>query len=301
MCWGYLSVARDLNHGPSYAHSQTYLLFISFYTKKIPSDFLEGDFDIIAIIFLLGSCSKDNEDTLVGEGKLVVEFDNVFGDANLILDTQSNVTSEGETLKISDVKYIISNIVLTKEDGTTFTYPKSQSYFLIDEANADTHEIELQKIPAGNYTKIKFGIGVDKTQFDLGATGQGDFLTTAQDAGMMWSWSAGYKFLLFEGMFTSSTVTTEAKFMVHTGQTGTDYNYTDVTLDLPTKALVRTTITPNVHLFTDVAKIIDGKNKVNLSDNNKVGVGAMIMGGTNLPLITANLSDVFTVNHVHND
>jgi hypothetical protein len=256
---------------------------------------------VVAIAFALGSCSNNDDEAVVGEGNLGLEFDNVFGSSNLILNTQSNVTSQGETLKISDVKYIISNIVLTKEDGTTFTYPKSKSYFVVDEADAETQEIELENIPAGDYTKIKFGIGVDKAQFDLGATGQGNFLTIADEAGMMWSWSAGYKFVLFEGKFTSSTVTAETAFMVHTGQTGTDYNYTEVTLDLPTKALVRTTITPDVHIFADVAKIIDGKNKIKLSDNNMGGMGAMIMGGTNLPLITANLSTMFTVNHVHND
>ncbi|HSD08745.1 MbnP family protein [Flavobacterium sp.] len=255
----------------------------------------------VAITLALGSCSNDNDETTAGEGKLGVEFDNVFGSSNLILNTQNNVTSQNETLKISDIKYIISNIVLTKEDGTTFIYPKSKSYFVIDENNSEAHEIELENIPADDYTKIKFGIGVDKAQFDLGASGQGDFLTIADKAGMLWSWSAGYKFVLFEGTFTSASVTTPTSFMVHTGQTGTDYNYTEVTLDLPTKALVRTNITPDIHIFADVAKIIDGRNKIKLSDYNEGGMGAMIMGGTNLPLITANLSNMFTVMHVHND
>jgi len=254
---------------------------------------------LVAIAFTLGSCSNNDGETVSGEGKLGLEFDNVFGSSNLILNTQSNTTSQGEILKISSVKYIVSNIVLTKDDGTTFTYPKSKSYFIVDEANAQ--EIELENIPAGDYTKIKFGIGVDKAQFDLGASGQGDFLAKAQDAGMLWSWSAGYKFVQFEGVFTSSTVTTATSFMVHTGQTGTDYNYTEVTLALPNSALVRNNITPDIHIFADVAKIIDGTNKIKLSDNNMGGTGAMIMGGTNLPLITANLSNMFTVNHVHND
>ena len=83
---------------------------------------------------------------------------------------------------------------------------------------------------------------------------------------MMWSWSAGYKFMAFEGTFTSPTVTKETPFMVHTGQTGTDYNYTEITLDLPTKAMVRTTITPEIHMVTDLSKIIDGTNKIKLSD-----------------------------------
>lgn len=257
-------------------------------------------FAIVAISIALTSCSND-EETITGTGNLGIEFDNAFGANDLILSTQANTTSNGEVLKISKVKYIISNIVLTKEDGTTFTYPKSESYFIIDEATPASLIPELKNVPAGNYTKIKFGIGVDKAQWELGATGQGNFLTSAQAAGMMWSWSAGYKFVAFEGTFTSATVTTGTSFMVHTGQTGTDYNYTEVTLTLPTKAMVRTNITPDVHIISDVSKIIDGTNKIKLTDNNMGGMGAMIMGGSNLPLITANLNAMFSVAHVHND
>ena len=150
-------------------------------------------------------------------------------------------------------------------------------------------------MPAANYNKISFGIGVDKAQFDLGATGQGDFLATAQTAGMMWSWSAGYKFVAFEGTFTSSTFPTETMYKVHTGQTGTDYNYTTVTLDFPDLAKVRTTITPQVHIMADVKHLIDGTNKLSLTEQ------ATVMGGAKLALVTANISNMFEVEHVHND
>ncbi|SHL76317.1 MbnP family protein [Flavobacterium xinjiangense] len=255
---------------------------------------------IIALSAVFAGCTN-NDEVISGIGKLGVEFDNSFGSNDLILSTQTNTTSNNEVLKINSVKYIISNIVLTKEDGTTFTYPKNESYFIVDEATEISHLLELTNVPAANYTKIKFGIGVDKAQWELGATGQGNFLATAQAAGMMWSWSAGYKFLAFEGTFTSATVANSTSFKVHTGQTGTDYNYTEVTLDLPTKAMVRTTIAPEIHVVADVSKIIDGTNKIKLSDNNMGGMGAMIMGGTSLPLITANLNGMFTVAHVHND
>jgi hypothetical protein len=255
---------------------------------------------IIALSTVFAGCTN-NDEVISGTGNLGVEFDNSFGANDLILSTQANATSNSEVLKITTVKYIISNIVLTKEDGTTFTYPKSESYFIVDESTEASHLLKLINVPAANYTKVKFGIGVDKAQWELGATGQGNFLATAQAAGMMWSWSAGYKFLAFEGTFTSPTVANSTSFMVHTGQTGTDYNYTEVTLDLPTKAMVRTTIAPEIHVVADVSKIIDGTNKIKLSDNNMGGMGAMIMGGTSLPLITANLNGMFTVAHVHND
>lgn len=255
---------------------------------------------IVALSAVFAGCTN-NDQEITGTGKLAVEFDNSFGSNDLILATQTNTTSNSEVLKINTLKYIISNIVLTKEDGTTFTYPKSESYFIVDETAQASHLLELTAVPAANYTKIKFGIGVDKAQWESGATGQGNFLAAAQAAGMMWNWSAGYKFLALEGTFTSATVANSTPFMVHTGQTGTDYNYIEVTLNLPTKAMVRTTIAPEIHVVADVSKIIDGANKIKLSDNNPGGTGAAIMGGANLPLITANLNGMFTVAHVHND
>jgi hypothetical protein len=203
--------------------------------------------------------------------------------------------SNGEIIKASKIKYIVSNIVLTKEDGSTYTVPKAESYFIIDEATPSSTLLQVSNIPAANYTKVTYGIGVDKAQFDLGATGQGDFLATAQNAGMMWSWSAGYKFVAFEGSFTSSTITTDTMFMLHTGQTGTDYNYTTVSMNLPDKALVRTNITPQVHILANLKQLIDGTNKINFSE------GAMVMGGAKLALVTANIANVFKVEHVHND
>lgn len=161
--------------------------------------------------------------------------------------------------------------------------------------------IELENVPAGNYTKVTFGIGVDEEQFNLGITGQGDLLTNADPAGMLWSWSAGYKFVKFEGVFTSSSVITDTSFIFIQERQEPAYNYTTISLNFPTKATVRTNVAPDVHIFADVAKIIDGTNKIKLTDNNMGGMGAMIMGGANLPLITSNLSEMFVVNHVHND
>ncbi|MFC4739597.1 MbnP family protein [Flavobacterium ponti] len=244
----------------------------------------------------LVSCSNDDDSTnqVTGNGNLKVEFDQIYNDADFAANTPYT-NSNGEVVKVNNIKYIVSNIVLTKEDGSTYTIPKNESYYIVDEFTPASTLIELTNIPAGNYTKISYGIGVDQEQFNLGATGQGNFLTQAQDAGMMWSWSAGYKFLALEGTFTSSTVTTDTQFMVHTGQTGTDYNYTTITLDLPENALVRTTITPQIHIMADLKHIIDGTNKIALSD------GPMVMGGNKLALVTTNLSNMFEVHHVHND
>lgn len=262
---------------------------------------LKNTVAVLAMATALYSCSSDDSaNEISGNGSLKIEFDNAFGDNDLILVTQPNATSQGETLKINTVKYIVSNIVLTNENGETFTYPKSESYFITNEADEESQVIELNNIPAGNYTKIKFGIGVDEEQFNLGASGQGDFLAHAESENMFWDWTDGYKFVTFEGTFTSSAVTSETPFTVGLGKTTTNYNYNDRTLDLPTKALVRTTITPEIHIIADVSKIVDGVHKFKFADNMN-GSNAAIKGDANLSMISANLDGMFSVNHVHND
>jgi len=250
----------------------------------------------VVLAIALGSCSTDNDvvNSTEGSGSLKIKFDHRYGDVDFIMGAPY-ITSQGETIKVDNIKYIVSNIVLAKEDGSVYVYPKSKSYFIIKEQTPSLFTIELTDVPAGNYKTVKFGIGVDQEQFNLGAAGQGDFLAQAQSEGMMWSWSAGYKFLAFEGNFTSATVTDPTLFKVHTGQTGTHYNYTEVTLDMPDKALVRSTITPQIHVMADLSKILDGATKISLSPQPN------IMGGAVLASITANVSTMFSVDHVHND
>ena len=254
---------------------------------------------VVAIAISLFSCSNDDE-IISGEGNLKLEFDNTYGTANFAFNTEYT-NSNGEKVKATQLKYIVSNIVLTKADGTTFTYPKSSSYFIVDEATTASQILNLAKIPAADYTSVKFGIGVDRAQWELGVTGQGDFLAAAQTAGMTWNWTGGYKFVAFEGNATSATLTTPRNYRVHTGKVVVNnvetYNYAEITIQFPSVAKVRTTITPQVHIIADAKKIVDGDNKIAVT----TGTSGDIMGGDRLALIMANVSKMFTIDHVHND
>ncbi len=249
---------------------------------------------VMALALAFTSCSDDDNNEITGQGNIKLEFDNVYGSSNLAFNTPYT-NSNGEVVKINNAIYIISNIVLTKTDGSTYTVPKSQSYFFVNEANAASTILNLPNIPAGNYNKVTFGVGVDQAQFDMGASGQGTLWTDAQALGMTWSWAAGYKFIKFEGTVTS-TSHTNATFRVHTGKTGTIYNYTEVSLDFPDNALVRTNITPQVHIMADLKKVIDGTTKINFEE------GLDVMSGTKVQNISANnVPTLFEVEHVHND
>lgn len=249
---------------------------------------------VMAIALAFTSCSDDDNNAITGEGNLKLEFDNVYGDADFAFNTPYT-NSNGEVVKASNAIYIVSNIVLTKENGSTYTVPKSESYFFVNEADAASTLLNLPNIPAGNYTKVTLGIGVDQAQFNAGADGQGSMWTDAQALGMTWSWAAGYKFVKFEGTVTSATHT-DANYRVHTGKTGDVYNYAEVVLDLPENALVRTNITPQVHIMADLKKIVDGTTVINFEE------GLDVMGGTKVQNISANnVPTMFEVHHVHND
>ncbi len=255
---------------------------------------------IVAFTIAIGltACSSDdstNETT--GNGALELKFDNIYGDADLIFNVPYT-NSNGEVVKINKAIYIISNVVLTKEDGTTYTVPKEDSYFFINEEDAVSSyvTINIPDVPAANYTKVSFGVGVDEAQFLQGQEGQGNLLERAQALGMTWSWAAGYKFVRMEGTYTSSTVTDDAVFMVHTGKTGEIYNYAQIEVNLPDQALVRTNITPQVHIMADLQKIIDNTTVINFDE------GTSVMGGTKVQNIMANnVPGMFHVDHVHND
>jgi hypothetical protein len=248
------------------------------------------------ITFASASCSKDDSsETINGEGSLKLEFDNRYGDADFAFNTPY-ANSNGEVIKALNAIYIVSNIVLTKEDGSTYTVPKSQSYFFINEEDEASTLLNFPNIPAANYTKISFGIGVDKAQYDAGADGQGDLWTRARALGMEWGWAAGYRFVKFEGTYTSATTTVDTPFKVHTGKTGDVYNYAEVSLNFPENALVRTNVTPQVHIMADLKKIIDGTTKINFDE------AADVMGGTKVQNISSNnVPTMFEVHHVHND
>lgn len=250
------------------------------------------------MLLIIGvSCSNDDDklDQISGEGTLKIEFDNAYAGSDLLLGTTypGNGT---ERLTIDTFKYIVSNISVTQEDGTVFTYPKDESLFVIDESDNDSRFISLPNVPAGNYTKISFGIGVDQEKYLQGAEGQGDFLAIATDAGMLWSWQAGYKFIRYEGSFSSDGSTEETAFAIHMGSHGSALdNYKEITLDLPVSAKLRTDIAPEIHIVADLAGVLNAETILYLADKAQIHVDPV-----KSPQIAVNTSKIFTVDHVHN-
>lgn len=247
------------------------------------------------------SCSNDDDmESLEGQiGNLVVKFDNGVGDQDFIFGVDYD-KSANESYKLETLKYIISNIELTDADGATFMYPVDDNVFIVDEAdgnNAGEIWITLEDIPAADYTKISFGVGIDQERYGQGAEGQGGFLETAQDEEMLWSWATGFRFIRLDGVYSDNTVTDEA-LNIHMGSVGTSLdNYREVSLDLPNTVLVRETTDPEVHIKADISKVFDGQTSVTFSE----GYSQVHTDETTTPIIADNVMGMFEVHHVHND
>src|SRR5690349_14249344 len=88
----------------------------------------------------LMACSKDN--TPVNGDEMVplsIEFDNIVGGQDLVLNTAMYTNNAGETFSVTQLQYFVSNISLRKTDGTIFTVNQDSSYFLIKENDPSTH------------------------------------------------------------------------------------------------------------------------------------------------------------------
>ena len=256
---------------------------------------------VVAAAALFVSCSSDDSTPVNPNafGDAEVYFDNgVAGDALILGTTYTN--SNGERLTINRLNYIVSNFTLIKEDGTEYVYPKEESYFVISQEN-DMLTVHLENIPEGDYKKVRFGIGVDQQRYLQGETAQQSFWDLAAANEMTWTWSTGYRFINFEGTFNTAASPEDKIFQVHQASNTATDNYREITLNLPTTARVREGEVPSIHVKTNANVILDGQQKIKLSDNlNPAGTGAAIMGGENLITIAGNTLNMFSVDHVHN-
>ena len=171
----------------------------------------------ITTVAALSSCSKKDDNNDSTPAKVTLQFDHYVGAEKLILGTDAGgakaYTSNGQTLKFSEVKYVITNIVLVKADGTKVPYHTEdldKGGFLINQADAASLAPVLNDIPEGDYKGIEFGLGVKKELNNLKLQDKfpnfyrltGEF----KHSGIMhWEWANGYRFVKLEGWYSNPT------------------------------------------------------------------------------------------------
>ena len=171
----------------------------------------------ITTVAALSSCSKKDDNNDSTPAKVTLQFDHYVGAEKLTLGTDAAgakaYTSNGQTLKFSEVKYVITNVVLVKADGTKVPYHTEdldKGGFLINQADAASLAPVLNDIPEGDYKGIEFGLGVKKELNNLSLQDKfpnfykltGSF---KQKEIMHWEWANGYRFVKLEGWYSNPT------------------------------------------------------------------------------------------------
>jgi len=147
------------------------------------------------LIMSLSNCNKEKTNPTLVAGNLQLNFNHFFKTDTLKFTPITFITKANDTLKLTDLMYYISNITLTKSDGSTWN---SHNYALV---NAQSPEaINIANVPAGDYTKISFLLGVDSVN---NHTLNHNETALDPSRGMAWSWLTGYIFFRIKGYFNN--------------------------------------------------------------------------------------------------
>lgn len=157
-----------------------------------------------AIVLGIISISACKKQVAVSEGPLTIKFQNRCQDQYISYGQYNYANFAGNQYSINLLKYYVSNVVLIKEDGSEFAL---NNYDLIDAFNSTNYStVEAAKVPFGNYTKMRFYLGIDKSRNHSGAQ-DGDLDPVNN---MIWTWATGYLFLKHEGNFINTNGDTVA-------------------------------------------------------------------------------------------
>lgn len=236
---------------------------------------------VLASGLLVVSCSfPDEEDDTdpIETGTIQLQFDNIVGDKDLQLDSTKYVNAAGEDFTVSKLNYYISNIKLTRTDGSVFTVPQDSSYFLIREADSQSQKLTIRNVLTGDYTGIEFLVGVDSLRSVMEPDSPGRkgildiYAGPTNEEGMYWDWNPGYIFLKLEGS-SDSSATPNGKYYYHIGFFGgrtekTINNLRTVKLTFPgQKAIVTTSIVSNVVIQADIQKIFNSPTQLSIKQS----------------------------------
>lgn len=249
----------------------------------------------IITTLLFNACNKDNDDNIVlkTEAKTSFNFTNHWDEMAITssdFETTTYTNANGEIISISRLRYIISDITFTPENGETITI---EGYKLVDVTNDDLQYNPDLIIPTGTYSNVSFTYGlkhednVDGIYTDLNSA---NFNVPSMLGG-------GYHYMQFDGKYTNSTIT-NAAFNYHNiraATMGTNPSFPDQDTFI-TVNLGALTISDNVtiEIKANIAEWFKNPNTWDLNVLNTV-----LMPNTNAQLLmNQNGQNVFSLGTV---
>lgn len=206
----------------------------------------------LSLISLNTSCKKE----LNGNFSLV--FNHKVGSENLIFKSPIKYSnSSGNVFNVSVLKYIISNVKLTKTNGEIVDL---NVYKVVDLETMNNTTIEFKDVKYGEYQSISFILGVDSIANNDYITNGNKPATFTDDEGLGWP-GMGYRFIMFEGEYKKTiNDTAKSSFGYHIG---VNENINVFKFSGNKFTINNNSTTANIDV--DILKFFDGKNVWDIS------------------------------------
>ena len=250
-------------------------------------------------VFSLSACDDEND---IKTGEMEFVFRNKVNSLPVALGIGVYGNSSGEEYVVNTLNYYVSNFELVREDGSVYTIPQEESYFLIRGDDATTSDFSIQNIPTGNYVALRFTIGVDREKSMSGVEERVGDLDIVENSDMYWSRNPGYIFMKMEGTSESApeSPSGERIFRYHIGgfggydtETINNIRTTEVSFNNST-AIISETATPRVIIAANVYRFFESASTLSIEENPTVMFTEKSVDVAN------NYAEMFQFDHLHN-
>ncbi|WP_245189745.1 MbnP family protein [Lunatimonas salinarum] len=242
--------------------------------KYLRSLYYKCSLVLISVVFF--ACQETEDPILEQQGEMIVKFDNYVGNQTLVLDEVGSTNfrysnAKGQSFNITQFGYYISHVKLEGPNGETYLDEMNASadasllkgYYRVVQGDPDTYQIHLKDIPAGQYNKITFTLGIREDGIQEGAVGG---ILDRAAGGWFWNWNSGFIHYLFEGHSPVSP-REEQRLRLHIGgwknvpaidenpQRFFDNNV-EISLLFDATVQVSETMRPSPHIHMDLLEVI---------------------------------------------
>jgi hypothetical protein len=249
-------------------------------------------------LLALVACNPPNNP--VQQGNFTIELQHFFGASPLKIGN-NYTNSSNETFTLTTLDYFISNIALERQDGSIYTLPQEETYFLIKLSEGSNPLLNLKNIPLGEYKSLSFVLGIDSLRNTMEpARRTGDLDVGGRAEGMYWTWNTGYIFLKMEGTSEVVPDAQDKRFYFHIGGYGgfsapTINNLRSIKIAFPQENLkISAGKNPILHFKVDASKIFSTPNTIRIAANPNVMFSPFSVN------IANNYANMFSLDFVHN-
>lgn len=154
---------------------------------------------VICTGLLLFGCNSNttSSDPINEKVTLSVTMNHTFGPDNVDPEVSVHTNSSGNEIKFTKLHYIMTNFVLVDSEGNELKIDSSAAYINFAEGRLD---FDLENIPVGDYSEIRFLLGVDSL---TNHQNPNSFSATSPlnpiINNLYWDWMDGFIFCSVEG------------------------------------------------------------------------------------------------------